>query len=310
MSPCPETHALSFRETAGFWRNLRPLVALALGGGITALTGGLFAHEVSGSFLQRAMALRAEAIRKATPSVILVPVAAGSPGFSAAGGSGVAGRYGWKSQISTTIFWIGEQPTPQNPVSNEQSAWDRGWTDRYGGYDDPSPAARRNFAPVSFLPRLNPFYVALPYNDIDDHHTKPEASRLIPWFKSAFVRDGQSVCQGRWVAIRHGNRVCYAQWADVGPFATDDWQYVFGNGRPHPNPNQNAGLDVSPAVREYLGLNGIDQCDWKFVDFSTIPSGPWAWYGENNPFVRLHNVRSGATAKRVAIVPGTDPGHL
>jgi hypothetical protein len=78
-------------------------------------------------------------------------------------------------------------------------------------------------------PHRNPFYVALPYNDVDNHHTKPEAVSIIPWFKQAFVRDGQSVCKDRWVAIRKGNRVAYAQWEDVGPFQTDHWQYVFGS---------------------------------------------------------------------------------
>ncbi len=156
-----------------------------------------------------------------------------------------------------------------------------------------------NFAPLNFLPRQNPFYVALPYNDVDDHHTRPEAAQVIPWFRSSFVRDGQSVCKGRWVAIRHGNRVCYAQWEDVGPFATDHWQYVFGNERPRPNRNHDAGLDVSPAVRDYLGLGGLDVCDWKFVDFFLIPSGPWAKYGENNTFVKLrrHSVTSIASRR-------------
>jgi hypothetical protein len=46
-----------------------------------------------------------------------------------------------------------------------------------------------------------------------------------------------SWCKDRWVAIRHGNKVCFAQWEDVGPFQTDHWQYVFGNERPRPNKN-------------------------------------------------------------------------
>jgi hypothetical protein len=36
--------------------------------------------------------------------------------------------------------------------------------------------------------------------------------------------------------------------------AQDYWQYVFGNERPKPTLNKGAGLDVSPAVRDYLGL--------------------------------------------------------
>jgi hypothetical protein len=195
----------------------------------------------------------------------------------------------WKYNITTTVFWVGEKAAPVNRVSNEQSAWDPDWMLRYGGSDSPGGGTRQNYIPAGFVPGLNPFYIALPYNDVEQHHTRPEAVRVIPWFKSSFVRDGDSVCKGRWVAIRHGNRVCYAQWQDVGPFCTDHWQYVFGNERPRPNANQDAGLDVSPAVHEYLGLSGIDHCDWKFVDFAAVPLGPWSLYGQDNPFVRLRN---------------------
>jgi hypothetical protein len=45
-------------------------------------------------------------------------------------------------------------------------------------------------------------------------------------------------------------------------------------------------LDVSPAVRDYLGLGDIDFCDWRFVDFTRVPLGPWAFYGDNNTFLR------------------------
>ena len=129
---------------------------------------------------------------------------------------------------------------------------------------------------MNFLPRQNPFYVALPYNDVEGGHTKREAKDVIPWFKDAFVRDGQSILKGHWLVIRRGNRVCYAQWEDCGPFCTDHWQYVFGDQRPKVNLNQNAGLDVSPAVRDYLGLSDIDVCDWKFVEAHEVPPGPWA----------------------------------
>jgi hypothetical protein len=137
------------------------------------------------------------------------------------------GDYTWKLGISTTVFWIGEQPSASNPLSNEKSAWDGNWISTYGGTDTPISEERSKFVPASFVPRQNPFYVALPYNDVDDHHTKPEAAQVIPWYKSSFVRDGQSVCKGRWIEIRHGKKVCYAQWEDVGPFQTDHWQYAF-----------------------------------------------------------------------------------
>jgi hypothetical protein len=167
----------------------------------------------------------------------------------------LGGRYPWHREIGTTIFWVGELAHQGDP-GNLRSAWDSRW--------------------LLTAPRQNPFYVALPFNDIDDRdHTKPEAWAVIPWFRSAFVRDGQSVCKDRWVAIRHANKVCYARWEDVGPFQTDHWQYVFGDERPRPNRNANAGLDVSPAIRDYLGLNALDYCDWRFVEAFSVPSGPW-----------------------------------
>ena len=194
-------------------------------------------------------------------------------------------RYPWKNQIVTTVFWIGENPSGNNPVPNHASSWDASWAKNYGGYDDPSPARRQNYVPVKFTPRQNPFYCALPYNDKAREGHRPEAPRVVPWFKDAYQGPGVSVCKGRWVAIRKGNRTVYAQWEDAGPFRTDHWEYVFGNERPKPNLNRGAGLDVSPAVRDYLGLQDTDVTDWKFVEFSEVPPGPWAKLGNNNTFV-------------------------
>ena len=184
-------------------------------------------------------------------------------------------RFPWKTQIVTTVFWIGEKPSANNPVPNRTSSWDANWTKNYGGYDDPERSHRHDFIPAKFTPRQNPFYCALPYNDKATNGHRPEAPRVVPWFKEAYQGPSVSTCKSRWIAIRKGNKVAYAQWEDAGPFRTDHWQYVFGNERPKPNLNKGAGLDVSPAVRDYLGINGTDVTDWKFVDFSEVPPGPW-----------------------------------
>ena len=196
-------------------------------------------------------------------------------------------RYPWKRQIVTTTFWVGEEPTHNNPVPNTASCWDPHWARNFGGSDTPDTTARTSdYIPASFVPAQNPFYVALPYNDMEHGTHKAEAAQVIPWFASDYKGSSQSVCQGRWIAIRFGNKICYAQWEDAGPFETDHWQYVFGSERPRPNLNGGAGLDVSPAVRDYLGINSTDVTDWKFVDFDEIPTGPWARFGENNTFVQ------------------------
>ncbi len=203
-------------------------------------------------------------------------------------------RYPWKRQIVTTTFWIGEKAGQNNPVPNNKSSWDQRWAENYGGTDTPKKENRSNYLPASFTPGQNPFYIALPYNDLQKSGHKDEASKVIPWFYKDFKGPGKTVCKGRWIAIRFKDKVCYAQWEDAGPFRTDHWQYVFGNERPKPNLNRGAGLDVSPAVRDYLGMNDTDVTDWKFVDFDEVPRGPWALHGENNTFVM--NDRKGAVA--------------
>jgi hypothetical protein len=273
------------------------LLAPVLGLAMTLVLAGTGAaqspYQTSSDFAKYAQKLRESAILKMEPTV-QVSTTGHSSLMSLFSGSD---RYPWHTQIVTTIFWVGERAAGNNPTPNRASSWDPNWEAAYGGFDTPDPAHRRDFIPAAFIPAQNPFYCALPYNDVTHGNTKPEASFAIPWYRRTFERPGKSVCQGRWIAIRRGNRVAYAQWEDCGPFRTDHWQYVFGNDRPKPNLNHGAGLDVSPAVRDYLGLSSTyDVCDWKFVEVSEIPVGPWARYGENNDLVL--NARRGT--QRVA----------
>lgn len=204
-------------------------------------------------------------------------------------------RFPWKRNIVTTIFWIGEQPTANNPTPNTVSAWDRRWTSNYGGYDNPKPANRDGFLPRDFTPGQNPFYFALPYNDISRIGTKASARAVIPWFEKNFYKSGRTVLKGRWIAIRKGDLTCYAQWEDVGPFETDDWEYVFGEKRPKTKGNGGAGLDVSPAVRDFLKFpSGHDSVDWRFVEIDEVPEGPWRQLGSNNPFANVSLTENGS----------------
>ncbi len=212
-------------------------------------------------------------------------------------------RYPWKTNIVTTIFWIGEEPTPKNPTPNDKSSWDVAWVENYGGYDDPDPQKRGwDYTPTDFTPGQNPFYVALPYNDVLDwKSTKPEAKRVIPWFHQRFVAPGRSVCKGQWVAIRRGSKICYAQWEDCGPFETTDYDYVFGDrSQPRTTSNGGAGLDVSPAVRDYLGMKSGERLDWRFVDLREVAPGPWQRYGANNDFVQMREEQMREQQDRIA----------
>ncbi len=212
------------------------LVALSVSSTLT-LTASLYAQSAGSlDFERRARLLRADALSAVEPKVS-VPTT-GLQTRSAGPSLFANTRYPWKENIVTTVFWIGERPTARNPVPNHASSWDDHWAANYGGYDDPDVTQRRNFAPVAFVPHQNPFYVALPYNDVTRGTTKPEAKVLIPWFRQAFVQEGHTVCKDRWIAIARGNRVAYAQWEDCGPFRTDHYQYVFGAERPRPNLNR------------------------------------------------------------------------
>lgn len=199
------------------------------------------------------------------------------------------GRFSWKTNIVTTVFWIGEPSTGVTAACNTKSSWDPAWQVNYGGYDDPDPSLRKwDFSPRTFEPKLNPFYIALPFNDVTNREI---ASTVVPWH-AATPRQSKysSVLKGRWVAIRLGKKICYAQWEDVGPFETDDWAYVFGrNPQPKTVMNNGVGLDVSPAVRDYLGLVSGVRCDWRFCEVSEVPDGPWRKFGGNNPFVNSKN---------------------
>jgi len=235
------------------------------------------AYQSAEDFAKHARELREKAIQG------LQPLVAPPPGTLKVG---VSSKYPWKTEIVTTIFWVGRVRGRKG--GSVASAWDAKWARSYGGFDDPNPRARHDFIPAKFVPRQNPFYIALPYNDVAQNFTRPEAKVVIPWYQDLVANgqwvNGHSICYNRWLAIRsHAGKVCYAQWSDCGPYKADHWQYVFGNEKPRPNMNGGAGLNVSPAVRDFLELSDTDVTDWKFVEVTDVPDGPWALYGENNP---------------------------
>lgn len=194
--------------------------------------------------------------------------------------------YPWKTRVTCTIFWIGEQAGGRNPTPNCKSSWDGQWSANFGGLDDPDPVKRianhtlGDFRPKEFVPKLNPFYVALPYNDVlDSQNHKPEAARVIPWFAQMHPDPGKTVCKGRWIQIYRAGRSCFGQWEDCGPWETNDWEFVFGNKPPKTTQNGAAGIDLSPAIRDYLGLKSGDKVHWRFVEPGQVPYGPWKKYG-------------------------------
>src|SRR5690606_10057220 len=87
-------------------------------------------------FTQYAEKLRESALLKMEPRV-QVPTTGRSYRPPAPVSSAAArGRYPWKLNIVTTVFWVGEQPTARNPTPNHASSWDPKWVHSFGGYDN------------------------------------------------------------------------------------------------------------------------------------------------------------------------------
>jgi len=181
--------------------------------------------------------------------------------------------YPWKSNVIAGLFWIGKEGVTR-------SAWDDNWVKTNGGVD--SPDDRNGYSTAGHASKLNPFYVALPFNDI----AHPEmAQKWLPTRRHREPENGKpvSTCKDRWVWIKNADgQSCFAQWEDAGPFGDDDAGYVFGKGAP--KANGKPALSVSPAVRDYLQLNGSDEkpalVSWRFVDDADVPPGAWLKYDE------------------------------
>src|SRR5256886_9209697 len=139
-------------------------------------------YESSADFAKYARKLREQALLKVEPQVF-VPTASRTS---------TATRYPWKSNIVTTVFWVGEQAGGNNPVPNYKSCWDANWTSNYGGFDTPEPSSRRNYIPASFTPRANPLFFGLPFHHGPHRPFKPEPPLGIPWFTAGYTQAAPS----------------------------------------------------------------------------------------------------------------------
>lgn len=181
-------------------------------------------------------------------------------------------NYFLHGNITATVFWVGEEASSDNNyISNDKSAWDSNWVESFGGVDEPS--SRSGWHPSGFTPRENPFYLALPYSDYDESGRKSNLNR-IAWFTGTTIQ-GVSLVKNRWVKVMSRGEVCYGQWENTGPSLSNDTDYVFGTARPANSFGQSAGIDISPALRDCLGIGPVSNIDWQFVDESDVPSGPW-----------------------------------
>jgi hypothetical protein len=205
-------------------------------------------------------------------------------------------RYPLHTDIVATTFWVGEIFQPHNPNGSQViSTYDAHWLRHYGGCDGVVTGGRceterrvaaNGYFPTHMTPRQNPFYLDLPFDDVNNPAAFAQRAHVIPWandpgYPGHASDPSFSYMKNRWVKIIRNGRTCYGQIEDAGPGAYDDYRYVFGTGDPRPANRlyNGAGLDVSPALTGCLAfteLNGDNnQVSWQFVDAADVPPGPW-----------------------------------
>jgi hypothetical protein len=237
-----------------------------------------------------------------------LPVALGAALAATACGGDTAGpkgrTYPLHTDIVATTFWVGEVLDPNSPDGSQRlSAYDSDWLANYGGCDGvvrdgrcdtERRTAANDYFPTQLTPRQNPFYLDLPFDDLNDEAAFAQRAEVVPWAGDPGYADratdrSVSFMKNRWVRIQNGAAVCFGQVEDAGPGEYDDAAYVFGtdDARPANTRYNEAGMDVSPALNGCLGfreLNGQrDVIDWQFVDDVDVPPGPWTRIITTNP---------------------------
>src|SRR5581483_3948399 len=232
-----------------------------------------------------------------------------------------AGSYPWHTNIVSTTFWVGEMFNAiHSDGSQACSTYDSQWYLHFSGVATqmlPASAAgcagsyaggcdgvwsggkcatekrtaANGYFPSAMTPKENPFYLDLPFDDLNDSTAFAQRCQVIPWAKTidpsgAHCSDGNfSYMKNAWVEIIGPNgKTCYGQNEDAGPSHGSlyhDAAYVFGttDARPVQGQFNDAGMDVSPALNGCLGFAELDgendHISWRFVDPQDVPAGPW-----------------------------------
>lgn len=265
---------------------------LAAASTILFVEGG---HDMNVPSRQRSLPRRFQAAAAASAVAVLALAAcAPGPGPSPSPSTS-AGKYPWHTGIVSTTFWVGEvfDPTASDG-SQVYSTYNSAWERSYGGCDGiaaptcqtEARTAAKGFMPSAMTPKENPFYLDLPFDDINDPAAFARRATVIPWandpgYAGHAADKTFSYMKNRWVRIKLGSAVCYGQIEDAGPGQYNDADYVFGStdARPANKKFNGAGMDVSPALNGCLGFTDLDgendKVDWQFVDQSDVPAGPW-----------------------------------
>lgn len=220
------------------------------------------------------------------------------PSSTASASNSAIGRsYPLHTSIVATTFWVGEIFDP-NAADGSQvySTYDASWEAHYGGCDGvirpgkcqtEARTASNGYFPNHMVPLQNPFYLDLPFDDVNDPVGFRTRCQVVPWaqdpgYAGHCTDTSFSYLKNRWVELTGPTgATCYGQIEDAGPGEYHDANYVFSHddARPANHRYGGAGADVSPALNGCLGfaeLDGdTDRVNWRFVDVVDVPPGPW-----------------------------------
>jgi hypothetical protein len=185
--------------------------------------------------------------------------------------------------VPASVFRVGVA-LPGQGVDGQSlsSGWDRSWAAHYGGCDgygsvgascrsDLAARTAPDWFPVALVPKENPYYVGLPYNDVGDPDRAAVPWAYDPGYAEHVGDRAFSFVKNRWVQVTGANGSCYAQVEDTGPGASDPG-YVLRAAPPAHTP----ALNLSPALARCVGVTDPaagTRVDWAFVD--RPPAGPW-----------------------------------
>lgn len=222
------------------------------------------------------------------------PLAPPPPSKSSPGRTVPTTNYPWHVDIVSTTFWVGEIFDPNAADGSQMySTYDARWYQAFGGCDGVVTAkgcateartAANGYFPLHMSPKQNPFYLDLPYDDVNDPIGARNRANVIPWahdpsYAAILADPNQSLMKNRWVELQRNGRTCYGQVQDAGPAVYHDAAYVFGTARPASKEFNGAGMDVSPALNGCLAFAELDgqndRLQWRFVDAADVPAGPW-----------------------------------
>lgn len=110
----------------------------------------------------------------------------------AGGGDAATGRsYPLHTGIISTTFWVGEIFDPTSPDGSQViSTYDSAWMTHYGGCDGvivsgkcetEARTAQNGYFPNHMTPHENPFYLDLPFDDVNDSNAFAQRTSVIPW---------------------------------------------------------------------------------------------------------------------------------